>query len=347
MIAVSNYELPVLTRWFVIECVRTRTGQYKLTLRRDIIADELNTILEDPIFLEKGLINSVENGLLFQDEAVATSQIKYKEEPLTDSTNAAWIVGYIDRNYQAQNNLTLNAAQTDANYVLNNINEYPYYDYLGSNKSASNNYYKFIFKANPIPQSQGEIYQYEFTKDGNRYSRIQNIIIDPVNYELRIGIGDTYRPLEITNSMINQLKDGADSEYNLISQTQADLLAAEDGKLIQIGDTYKYIKVTDTTDTLRGYNVTGDLRTLMLSIAPTLGFRISSGSDSFKIQYRQRILKLELVDVKYGTYEINKDDFNQRIAAIDCPYSVFAIPFADTSYYDANATSLIVNIQKM
>ena len=40
---ISNTET-VTSRWFVMECTRIRSGQYQLSLRRDVIADNINDI---------------------------------------------------------------------------------------------------------------------------------------------------------------------------------------------------------------------------------------------------------------------------------------------------------------
>ena len=36
----------IVSRWFIIEAIRLRTGQYKLTIRRDVIVDDYDTIVK-------------------------------------------------------------------------------------------------------------------------------------------------------------------------------------------------------------------------------------------------------------------------------------------------------------
>ena len=52
------------SRWFILEQDRKRGGQYELTLKRDVLADNYNDVVNSPIFLEKGFINDVNDPLL-------------------------------------------------------------------------------------------------------------------------------------------------------------------------------------------------------------------------------------------------------------------------------------------
>ena len=44
-------ESVIISRWFIMEAQRTRTGQYKLSLKRDVIVDNFDVIKEAPIFV--------------------------------------------------------------------------------------------------------------------------------------------------------------------------------------------------------------------------------------------------------------------------------------------------------
>ena len=46
------------SRWFIIECSRTCTGQYFLTLHRDTVADEFDTIQDSPMYIEKATLSN-------------------------------------------------------------------------------------------------------------------------------------------------------------------------------------------------------------------------------------------------------------------------------------------------
>lgn len=82
-------------RWFIIEQDRKRGGQYELTLRKDVIADNYLDVVNSPIFLEKGYIDDVNDPLLYNSESMSLNQIKQSEIPLKDETQCGWVVGYI------------------------------------------------------------------------------------------------------------------------------------------------------------------------------------------------------------------------------------------------------------
>lgn len=44
----------IKSRWFVVESVKVRGGQYKLALKRDILVDFNEQIMNSPCFIEKG-----------------------------------------------------------------------------------------------------------------------------------------------------------------------------------------------------------------------------------------------------------------------------------------------------
>lgn len=103
-----------LTRWFIISHVRLRGEQYKMLLRRDVVADNLEAILNADCFIEKAIIDN-DNPLIFNTENMSVNQIKTKEWQLRDSTKCPWICCYyskedVDTNYRMkveyQNDIT-------------------------------------------------------------------------------------------------------------------------------------------------------------------------------------------------------------------------------------------------
>jgi hypothetical protein len=89
----------ILSRWFVTESVRTRKGQYKFTLRRDILADKYDLITNAPMLIERAMVNNVNNPLLYNPEGFKFNQIKKQEYLLKDKTNSAWYVLYFKKGY--------------------------------------------------------------------------------------------------------------------------------------------------------------------------------------------------------------------------------------------------------
>ena len=86
----------IYSRWFVTECERTRKGQYRIALQRDVLAD-FEEALDSPCFIEKGTIDSTSNPLLFNPEGMKFNEIKKDELLIKDNTKCAWLVGYVKK----------------------------------------------------------------------------------------------------------------------------------------------------------------------------------------------------------------------------------------------------------
>ena len=87
----------IVQRWFVLEQKRNRQGQWLYQLKRDVIADNLNSLLEAPIFVQKGMLKE-DDPFIVNDEGMSLNQIKQSELAISDRSKTAWIVGYMAKN---------------------------------------------------------------------------------------------------------------------------------------------------------------------------------------------------------------------------------------------------------
>ena len=85
------------SRWFILESNRTRGGQWKLTLRRDVLVDFKDAVDTAPIYVQKAIINDVTNPLLCNNEGLVVNQIKKDEIGLYDRTKCPWLVMYLKK----------------------------------------------------------------------------------------------------------------------------------------------------------------------------------------------------------------------------------------------------------
>ena len=132
-------------RWFILEQDRKRGGQYELTLKRDVIADNYSSVINSPIFLEKGFINDVNDPLLYNSESMSLNQIKQSEIPLKDETKSGWVVGYIPSDAfpkvepaydRVEKEVTV---PMDADITVNSLSSWNYWQYCSNNPN-----YKFM-----------------------------------------------------------------------------------------------------------------------------------------------------------------------------------------------------------
>lgn len=87
----------ITSRWFVLEQRKVRGKQYQLTLRRDVIAENIDAVITAPCFVEKGTIDNESNPLIYNQEGLSFNQIKTSELPLYDKTKCPWLVAYLSK----------------------------------------------------------------------------------------------------------------------------------------------------------------------------------------------------------------------------------------------------------
>lgn len=80
--------------WFVIDANRTRNGQYKITLRRDLVAEHFNEIMNAPAYVEKGWADG-DDSVVFNPENISVNQIKKRQDLLYDKSGCPWVVGFV------------------------------------------------------------------------------------------------------------------------------------------------------------------------------------------------------------------------------------------------------------
>ena len=133
------------SRWFILEQDRKRSGQYELTLKRDVIADNYIDVVDSPIYLEKGFINDVNDPLLYNSESMNLNQIKQLEIPLKDETQSGWVVGYIPSDAfpkvepaydRVEKKVTI---PMSADITVDGLSSWSYWNYCSSNPN-----YKFM-----------------------------------------------------------------------------------------------------------------------------------------------------------------------------------------------------------
>lgn len=86
----------IVSRWFIIDGARVRGGQFQLNLRRDLLADFKDDVLNSPCFVEKGNLK-VTDPMIFNSEDMTFNQIKTAEYLIQDGTKTPWIVAYISK----------------------------------------------------------------------------------------------------------------------------------------------------------------------------------------------------------------------------------------------------------
>lgn len=156
MLAVDDNN-DIVSRWFILDSVRDRGGQWTLSLHRDVIADHYDVVMNSPCFVEKGNVG-FENPLVFNKENMSLNQIKTSETLLKDSTGCPWIVGYIPRNLEQKDNGEDGYTPLiTPDYKLKiNTTDWEYYKYLSKDFRyyPDKGYVQFVFTNGSVRSAQ-------------------------------------------------------------------------------------------------------------------------------------------------------------------------------------------------
>ena len=242
----------IVSRWFVIEAKRTRSGQYNLTLYRDVIADWRKEILAAPTFVEKATLSTA-NRLLYNSENMTYNQIKKSETLLKDATQVPWIVGYVANSLESQ---TISTAA--ANVVVNYPNYTSWENYEFANYTEDNPYigeyadfhYSYLFQDNQY----GTTVIGSFDENHNPAKTLLPLdteIIVPSQYlskttmrpksgywrKFLVGWGDVGSALKVYTAFYPHDYKDLSYAYTGAKRMRPDI-AQEGGKIIQIGSKY-------------------------------------------------------------------------------------------------------------
>lgn len=136
------------SRWFILDAERTRGGQYLLTLKRDVVVDYYNIVLDAPCFIEKATL-ATNNPLIFNKEDFQVNQIKTYENLLKDDIGCAWLVGYLSAT-QSIEGISVTKKNINTNVELvGNIASWAWYNYTNLSHSSQdyhNNANNLVFR---------------------------------------------------------------------------------------------------------------------------------------------------------------------------------------------------------
>lgn len=349
---VSDDNVNITSRWFVLEQARTRGNQFVLTLYRDVFADFYDKIIEAPAYIEKATLRSTDP-FIYNKENVTFNQIKREEYLITDNTGIPWIVGYCPKNAfisgeVVESNTIITYTENDADETVADINTLSlpgiYYTVEGLTYAPFDTY----VNRGGGPGATMRLYygQYAYAEPGwpNWYSASYNNYLgyyDDIEFNNQI---DQVRSV-MRNYSRNDLK-------SLFERCEEELwIKALDGKKIfeTNTNTLYTIVVTDA-----GYrdeevivndesNVHYNLNNMMLA-----GFSVTTNNDRQKPQFRGRYIGQvynvqlkKLGDIVKSAIRFPNSDIRQH--TVDASYDVFAIPAGEKEFTIRRSDDTIIN----
>ena len=251
----SNYDIK--SRWFVTEVEHSRNRQYILSLRRDLLVDFYDSVINDsPVLIEKALVDK-NNPLIFNSEGFEFNQIKKDEILLPDSYNSRWIYIYMAKN-ATDKTVTVNYQpfQAGYDYSVNNISNSIFDGVEHNSYSLKDNTAVEIYAKYWCEYDGFKNYQYKKTFSG--YSAL---LYTSNSYNLKIKFpGWNYYISSTTEKMKNAVKmndtlmSALITDYhsylgsgNYMSLDEENFLNNAVGKKIYEQSTGQYYVVTSVT----------------------------------------------------------------------------------------------------
>ena len=217
---VVEREGEIESRWFVLENVRTRGGQYKISLKRDVVADFATNIFNAPCFVEKGWVSDADSAI-FNSENMTFNQIKKNEIRLMDRTGMPWLVGYYtksDKPMTAQ----LPALDTNANFTIAGIANWEYYGYTTTPAKKIDKLKLWLgFKPSDLPVAQNQA-----TIGYSNLSNNGTVQLDYASISGGVGGLDRYYTIDTDSALWGVL--GASIDKNVVSLLTKNINAKKD-----------------------------------------------------------------------------------------------------------------------
>ena len=341
-----------VSRWFITEHQRTRQGQYRLTLRRDIIADYYNYVITAPMIVSRAMISNENSPLLFNSEGFSFNQIKKNETLLKDKTQMPWYVLYFKLNTPA---MTIQFSTADISWDVDSS-----IDVTSANSIwKSGTYYnttgwKFKFDFNPTFDVEGKRRIDQFQVPDNILSNISSygpsntfIWFNDDRYVVADKLATAFNSTVVTGTLIpaanNQyyagitLKSDSDiTEYNKYNGQTFILRTV-------VQNVVNYYKVTVNVTKTKKTGVIADSSVLYSTIkdiidSNNIGYTGSLGSHALEYEYYEN--KIEVTTTSYnaaGSYNIDLT-LQSYANCNNAPYYIMAIPMYDLDVEKADSS---------
>lgn len=90
------------SRWFIIDTNNIRAGQQQFTLRRDLIVDNYDQVIDAPAYIEKATVQNINDVAIYNQEELELNEIKTYEWEIVDESMCSWVVAYFNQNKNDQ-----------------------------------------------------------------------------------------------------------------------------------------------------------------------------------------------------------------------------------------------------
>ena len=333
----------ITSRWFIIEQPRTLKNQYKCTLRRDVVVDYYDDIINAPSFIEKATLRD-DDKLIYNDEGITVNEIKKEEILLKDETGIAWIVGYLDKSYSSAEEITFNMPIVP-DIIVDNLTNWEYNKYRTTPVRKMVEYPELVYYFSKLTESSEGYYNYKawlYKFRGNNYWQLSNETSLQERGDLIINesVDAYYNNLKTTfdtSIFFNNYQETLGSDVNLYNSSDYSSLGEIDGKILQVGTSgtirYYKIKVNNIQSTHKDYDITqGVIRDYLNNLPSKTGLYKYTSEAVTRLTYLSREVVLE--EISEGTFKTKIQ--SERYKLKDAPYDMFCIPFGECTIKNDN-----------
>lgn len=322
-----------LSRWFVVEWVKIRGGQYKAILRRDLLVEHYDVITSSPCFIEKGWVPNTDSAI-FNKENMTFNQIKKSEQILRDDSKTSWIVGYIAQNHQAKSNVSFTYHPEVDMVITSNFSAWSYAslcdgtEHLTVNKDNADQYIRFWLYYNNVWTEKNKCYNFN-NSVSNTYlenSRRDHFRISPDDWG---NIPSDWRSYIDWDTCVDKVyldnpSWTSNSDFNYVNSLVGKTIQFNDG-IYRIGLASSYDQLGDTK-----WQDTGNLFTYISSVitnslAPHGIESVAYYPVSYKMMLKHfRFTATQVTNVR-GTFHYSLPTTLRKLT--DAPYKMFCIPY--------------------
>lgn len=333
----------IKSRWFIIDKQRTSGGQAKLSLRRDVMAENRTAIKNATGYVYRGSVKQ-SNNLIFNDEGNSYNQIKQSETLLKDQTGTAWIVGYLADNFTASGDVGISLAAnkaytetyTDAAAVET---AYPGTSLTGAQEIATSRI---------IPADLSFIAEYAGIDQSRRYrflgGRVTSQVVGTFTGTMTIPnstYDDALTTIVENTPSITKISKAILSDNPIANSPPTNKV----GTVIRVGTSaadYKYYRLTlnsqenkQISDELAGSETSKLIQTVAQSVIDAgYGYGNTSGI-SPRCSYAQTYATFEWVNV---TVQSDATIAGTVTKTSTSPYYMFAVPYDATKFVTGGTT---------
>ena len=334
-----NQEGNIIGRWFILESTRTRAGQYKLNLHRDVVADYYNIIVDSPAFIEKATVN-YDDPAIYNSENMQFNQIKTSQELIKDKMGIGWLCVYMEKNKQLSGSLLKN--DYDDTLIVNGIENYEYYN-RNLDLIDNNSTFQLFLKTRQY-QDNGLISDYIWNRKFlyNLYSG--QYVGDEHGYEPDArtiesqSLPSTIEQIKnifYGSNFANKIIDGNNQYFEEIPELNySKIFDSSTGKLYNVKT--KFIETFDKLETVKSSNeyasiyveANESLEGTALSFRPT-----NTSTVTFKVELKIQRYVIELNEIEDNEESLNYSFSETHNETEDAVFDILAIPYGDYGIY--------------